>query len=153
MKITRTVGAGIAGTTLMTLFSYLASAYSRKNFKEPELLAVLTKRLLPAEYKPLHTPAGWAIHYGMGTSLSLLYEKILSHNNSRRSTGNGLLLGFASGLAGILIWKAVFSLHPLPPKTDFKRFYTQLLLAHLVFAVTTLLSNQQGNAGKAGQPE
>ena len=45
------------------------------------------------------------------------------------------MLGAASGLAAVAIWKAAFMAHPLPPRMSFDKYYLQLVPAHIVFAV------------------
>jgi hypothetical protein len=45
------------------------------------------------------------------------------------------VIGALSGAIAVLIWKATFKVHPLPPWIDFKSYYLQLVPAHMVFAV------------------
>jgi hypothetical protein len=140
MKTKNVVLAGIVGTSFMTLFSYIVSVRKRKNFKEPELLTDLGARLIkPADKSTLY-PAGWATHYATGIGISLACQRLFPISETRLIIKNGVIIGIVTGLAGALVWKSVFNLHPDPPHVDFKRFYRHLLFAHLVFGLTMTIS-------------
>jgi hypothetical protein len=134
MKTSKILIPGVAATTLMTLFSYVLSKAEHKNFKEPELLRGLMEDKMPG--KGLALPAGWITHYTMGISWATVFEVLFREAHVKRNLKNGLVLGALSGLTGIVIWRLAFKIHPNPPRTDYKRFYIQLLLAHLVYALT-----------------
>ena len=51
MGLSKIAGAALAGTTAMTLFSYAVSDARNKQFREPEILAKLIKRLLQMQDK------------------------------------------------------------------------------------------------------
>lgn len=149
MNANKIILPAITGTSLMTLFSYLASMLEKKNFSEPELLAALEKPALPGELKKLDLPAGWATHYSTGILFTLLYEYILRKTNSKPTLANGIALGGISGIAGIFIWKLSFKAHPAPPRTDYRKYYRQLLLAHFVFGISVaLLRRKMAEPGK-----
>ena len=61
---------GLAGTSAMTLFSYLTDRYSQENLQIPVLLGGLLKDTLPQEYQHCAKPAGWAAHYTIGIGWS-----------------------------------------------------------------------------------
>lgn len=125
-----------AGTSLMTFFSYVVSQVEGKNFSEPELLAALEKRILPEAAKRFALPAGWLTHYSVGILITWIYEFVDRKNNDNPSLSSGILLGGLSGIAGIAIWKTVFTIHPAPPSVPERKFFMQLLLAHFVFGIT-----------------
>jgi hypothetical protein len=143
MKADKVIISGMAGTSLMTLFSYIASEYKKENFSEPELLAKLIDDGLPNGQKELALPAGWAAHYGIGLSFSVVYHIMLKILKAKPSALNGLLFGAAGGVIGIASWKLFFKSHPSPPNIDFKNYYRQLFLAHCVFGLTAALTSKK----------
>ncbi|HBL80335.1 MAG TPA: hypothetical protein DDZ79_10625, partial [Aequorivita sp.] len=48
----------------------------------------------------------------------------------------GAIIGAIFGLLGIFGWALLFYVHPQRPKIDFKLFYLQLFLAHIIFGLT-----------------
>jgi hypothetical protein len=65
-KAGNAVSSAAAGTTMMTLFSYLVSLAADKNFSEPEHLGTLMHRLVPGSSKKMTQAAGWGAHYAVG---------------------------------------------------------------------------------------
>ncbi|KLT63590.1 hypothetical protein [Pedobacter sp. BMA] len=129
----KTVGATIAGTTVMTLSSALMSL-GEQDFREPKHLRRLVGRLLPTLSSETKTLTGWAGHYALGMAFSLIYVMLWEKKLLKPSVGSAILLGLASSVVGIGIWKTTFKLHPFTPFMDYKRFYLQRIPAHLVFA-------------------
>lgn len=127
------ISAGLSGTTLMTSFSYLVAQSHKENFREPELLNILLRRLIPELNKKYGKIAGWNIHYAVGIAFAMIYATIWEKSKLKASVASGLLLGGLSGLLAIVVWNATFLLHPAPPNVKIKRYYSHLLVAHLVF--------------------
>ena len=142
MKASKILLAGLTGTSLMTLFSYLVSAYKEENFKEPQLLAALEKNALPVSEKKLALPAGWSTHYSIGILWAVVYEYLWQNTNIKPTVKTGLVLGCLSGLTGILIWKMAFKIHPGPPRINFGNFYAHLLLAHLIYSLSVTMTSK-----------
>jgi hypothetical protein len=137
--------AGLAGTSSMTLFSYLVSEWQGENFKEPELLGRLLQPLIP-ELKKKHTElAGWNLHYLVGFIFSFVYARIWAETKLKPNLKSGLFLGAVSGVVGLLTWKLCFKIHPNPPKISFRKYYGHLLITHLVFGVCTALAYKLKN--------
>ena len=142
MKLGKILLAGVVGTTFMTLYSYIISKREREQFVEPVLLNELIDRseTLPeidnAE-KKVH-PAGWLGHYGIGVVFVLSYYVLWRRALSSPSLVKALLIGSASGLAGIAAWKIMFAANDNPPQNDRYRYYRQLFVAHLIFSVFAL---------------
>ncbi|CAN5153771.1 hypothetical protein BH09BAC6_BH09BAC6_10300 [soil metagenome] len=139
MKAKDVLISGITGTSFMTLFSYLLSEATDKNYKEPNLLGKLIDNLIPGEEEEVTQIEGWLSHYAVGILFALVYVKLWEDKKIKPSLKNGLLLGAASGALAMLVWKFTFKAHPFPPKTDFKNYYAQLMPAHIVFAVFATL--------------
>jgi hypothetical protein len=134
-KLERTLISGTAGTTFMTASSALMSLIPHENFKEPEHLATMVSRLAPGLSKRGQQIAGWGAHYGMGFVFAAVYVELWETGKIKHNIKNGLILGAISGLVGMLIWKATFKIHPLPPSLRYLDFYLQRIPAHIVFAV------------------
>jgi hypothetical protein len=135
MELQPTIKSTIAGTSAMTLFSYLISEKKEENFREPLVLADLMARLNPKMRKQDAALDGWALHYVAGYGFSFVYDKLWKSGKVKPTVLSGILLGAASGLVGILVWKTVFKLHPNPPAKNLKKYFGHLMLAHVVFGV------------------
>jgi len=144
MKTGNVLLGAVAGTAAMTLFSYFLSGKKDKDFKEPKLLGKMVKRAVPSIGERPSEIAGWMMHGSMGLIFAFTYKKLLEDLQIRRDLPDHIFIGAVNGVLGVLIWKLVFSLHPDPPKIDFKRFYQHLILAHIIYSTTTL-SAMDGN--------
>lgn len=123
----------IAATSAMTLFSYAASASFQELYKEPVLLTFMLTRLnieLSAKSK---ATVAWILHYFIGLLFVVAYHLLWIENILPISFLSAFLLGFASGIIGILRWMFMFKMSNHQPSIDFKGYYFQLLLAHIIF--------------------
>ncbi len=138
MKLKPIVQPALAGTALMTSFSYLASACTGRNFKEPELLA----RIVAGKPRgPLRAPElvlGWLGHAGAGISWQLLFRHLMENRGMRPSLKNGMVLGALTGVASVLIWSSMFRASRNRVLYRPGRFYRHLVLAHIVFGIAAL---------------
>ncbi|MCF2488596.1 hypothetical protein [Dyadobacter sp. CY347] len=132
---TKTLLAAATATSAMTLFSYIASHKEDENFSEPALLATLLERSLDIK-KEASPPLGWITHYLIGAGFGVGYKLLLKLGKIPASPQNGLLYGAFGGAVGILWWKTMLENHPNPPKTHRKGYYTQLMIAHMIFGLT-----------------
>ena len=135
MQVKETIGAGVVATSVMTAFSYALSAIAKKNFKEPLLLTLFVRRLVPKQNAFLHV-CGWPLHYGLGCIWAGVYTFRAERLDRKPSLRHTLLFGCISGIVGIIIWRALFRRHPCPPQTDRRGFYQQLFVAHLLFTLS-----------------
>lgn len=142
MKTREILTAGITGTTFMTLFSHIAGDIEDENFSEPNLLAKLFNRVLPGSSNEVSKIVGWKTHYLIGLLFALIYVELWDKGIIKPTTTNGLLLGGVSGIAAIAIWKIAFKLHPAPPGINFKKYYIQLWVAHVVFGLFSTIAYQ-----------
>jgi len=138
-KITKVALSGITGTTFMTISSELMSLMGQ-NFSEPDHLRTMIGRLTPSLSKRATVIAGWGAHYAMGIVFAAVYVELWETHQIRHTVKNGIILGLLSGLIGLVIWKATFKTHPLPPLMKYNRFYLQRIPAHVVFAVFATLN-------------
>src|SRR5665647_1829838 len=116
MKVGNVLLASLAGTTAMTLFSYVTSRKKNKNFREPDVLGKMVYRVVPEIEKPLSTIAGWVLHGGAGLFFAAVYESLLKDTKVKPTVPYGLLTGGVNGAVALLIWKAKFRLHPYTPQ-------------------------------------
>lgn len=130
------ITGAVVATSLMTLFSYTLSALTKEQFREPELLNFLLTRsaLIPVKVAR-KSWAGWVIHYLVGTLFIIVFDLIWNMKILEPTILSGAYLGFLAGIIGITGWKVFFLLSPDPPKIDFKRFYLQLLVGHVIFGL------------------
>jgi len=139
-QLTRTLLSAIAGTTVMTADSELMSLVFGENYREPQHLATMIRRLAPGLSKHAAKIAGWGAHYAMGIVFAAVYVELWERKKIAHSIKNGLLLGAVSGILGFIIWKATFKAHPMPPWINYDHYYLQRIPAHIVFAVVATLT-------------
>ena len=140
METIKIVRSGIVATSMMTIFSYLASGGKAKNFREPELLCeIFSEKSAAKKCEQPFLSAGWAAHYAMGVCWSGLENYLLRENRMKADLKSGLLFGCSGGLTGILIWNQLFKLSRRPPLTVYPKFYAHLLLAHIVYSLSVVL--------------
>jgi hypothetical protein len=131
------IAAGLVGTSAMTLFSYATSWISGNNFSEPVLLGKLLRSTLLTRQSRIALPAGWAAHYAFGCALAAVFCRSWTLIGSKPNTTRALAYGWCSGLAAILWWHAAFRLHPRAQRLARGEFYLHMLIAHLVYSVST----------------
>ena len=141
MNVKNILLPAIAGTSLMTISSYIASHLEQKNFREPELLARIEKKLLQLP-KDVALPAGWITHYSVGAALTLLYTYLKQNADVRPKFKTGLAFGASSGILSILVWKLALKILPARSKSFYNKYYTQLFLVHFVFAFIVLITQK-----------
>ncbi|WP_116788628.1 hypothetical protein [Flavobacterium psychrotrophum] len=128
--------AGIVGTTVMTLYSYLKAKKEKQEYVEPVLINKLVdkSRNLPEVEDNDSHPLGWGLHYATGIAFMaayyLLWKKVLKKPTLSRIT----ITGVTSGIVGIAVWKLLFTQHDNPPHNYRYGYYKQLLIAHIVFS-------------------
>lgn len=127
--------ASIGGTSAMTLFSYLYSNLSGEECREPYLLGkFFTQACNVSERKG--RSLGWAMHYLIG--FGFVYAGYqLQKKSGKRLFKNSVFLGTMAGLIGVCGWKWLHKAHPWLPITHRKKFYQQLIVAHIVFATVS----------------
>lgn len=123
---------GTTGTSLMTLFSYSASVILRQNLNVPVLLSAWIQHRLPQNNKRFALPMGWAGHFVLGNAWYIIYQYMMHKTKIKPHTVNGLLFGVLSGGIAIVSWRMLFKMDPKPPKINYKLFYLQLFMAHVV---------------------
>lgn len=126
----------IAATSTMTLFSYAVSASFREMYREPVLITYLLttfKSNLPTVAKNI---LAWLLHYGIGVAFVTVYQYFWARNILDLSIFHALLLGIISGIIGIISWTVLFKITSYLPAINYKVYYIQLFIAHVIFALT-----------------
>jgi hypothetical protein len=129
--------ATFAATSLMTAFSYLVSESFRKLYKEPLLLQFMLDKTGASLSGTVKAIAAWIIHYLIGLLFVTGYYLLYTFGMYGFTWVSGLIFGVIIGVIGILGWQLMFSLANYTPKIDFKGYYIQLYIAHLIFGLAT----------------
>lgn len=138
IEIIKIIVATLAGTSVMTAFSYLASESFNKLWKEPVLLNLVVERA-KLDFSPRRKSIfGWLIHYLIGLGFVLCYHFIWKYTDAEPTWTCGLLFGAVSGLVGIVSWFFLFKMPKEKPKINIKQYYVQLFIAHVFFAMTAV---------------
>jgi hypothetical protein len=130
----------IAATSVMTLSSYIISTSLKELYKEPVLLAlVFTNMNLKIPVKSKHF-LGWIAHYSIGFFFVLSYHFIWTNHILEIAVLDTLLLGAVSGIIGIVSWMLLFLVTNYYPDIEYKGYYLQLFLVHIIFAIIATLT-------------
>lgn len=137
-EIAKIILATLAGTSVMTAFSYVASESFKKLWKEPVLLNIVAERAR-IDFSPARKSAfGWIIHYAIGLAFVLAYHIIWKYSDFDPTWFCGLIFGIISGLIGIFSWFFLFRIPDEKPKIKIRQYYLQLFFAHVFFALATV---------------
>ena len=135
--------AGIAGILPMTAYSFIVSEQRNKNFKEPHLLGTLLRRLVNGGSRNSSRVAGWIVHLAVGVFFAEIYALVGKRISLQPAVPAGALMGGLSAIPGVLAWHISLETHPYPPAVNRKRFYGQLIIAHIVFGIVTVVVLQK----------
>ena len=136
MKLSDAILAGIAGTTTFTLFSYIMTERTGKDYEQPELLGKMIDRTEIDLTKKESEYSGWLIHYLTGIIFATVYKKILDLSSIKPGIKNGAITGAITGLPAILGWHTLLYLHPNPPRKKSWDYYAELVAGHIIFGAT-----------------
>ncbi|HET6557930.1 MAG TPA: hypothetical protein VFG54_11490 [Prolixibacteraceae bacterium] len=139
MEIGMILLATVAATSLMTAFSYLVSEAFRELYKEPLLLQYLMTRFNLGIKDTKKVIAGWTLHYFIGLIFVLLFHFLWKEGFLEITWLTGVIYGAIIGIMGIAGWVVMFILSDYKPCIDFKGYYLQLFVAHMIFALTIVL--------------
>lgn len=134
--------AGVVGTPFMTLYSYWKSKQERQQYVEPVMINKLigkSENMPKVDNEVLH-PVGWGLHYLAGIAFVSIYWLIWRKALTKPTATKILIIGSLSGIAGIVVWKSLFTQHDNPPQNYRYGYYRQLLVAHIIFSAFALAS-------------
>jgi len=136
MEFWRIIFAAVTGTAVMTLFSYVMAQIKDDQFREPQLLnALLDSSKSISAHSGRKNVAGWLLHFFIGIAFVFLFSLVWNYSSIRPSWLSAAGFGFIAGIIGILGWETMFKLNPAPPDIQLKKFFVQLLIAHIIFAL------------------
>ena len=138
MHLFKIIVAATGGTSAMTAYSYLVSETKDRNFEEPKLLGNMLYKLVQSNEKTAYS-TGWLLHYAVGIFFTLIYQRLLYKQRIYANVNNGFAVGLATGIFAAVVWRITFLLHPAPPIVDQRRFYSQLIIAHIIFGTVAIL--------------
>ncbi len=125
----------------MTVFSYAAGRLANKQFTEPIILNDLARRIgIIKEKSYKRHPLGWMIHLGVGIIFLVGYDLLWRTSLLSPTVFIGSVLGFISGVIGVIGWHLTLKIHPDPPGIHLKDFYFQLVIAHIIFGIVAAVS-------------
>lgn len=140
MDILLIILSGFVATSLMTMFSYIVAEVKKSQFREPQLLNILITLAPLIHIKvSIRNILGWIIHYIIGWIFVVCFDFIWRYSGVDPSLASGAYLGFIAGIIGVSGWKIFFILSPNPPGIEFKNFYLQLIVAHIIFGLGAAL--------------
>lgn len=141
MELTKIVLGGLIGTAIMTIFSYICGKLFSKEFGEPKLLNKLLDRSFSGDdIVKEDSPLGWIIHFAIGFLFASIIYLYFLWTGLTPTWPIGSLLGFAMGILGVMGWALVLNFHRSPPKLELPEFYLQLVVAHVIFGLGTVLA-------------
>jgi hypothetical protein len=131
--------SSIAATSIMTLFSYAVSSSAREVYKEPVLLTYILSALHLEVSPNLKTILGWFIHYLIGICFVAGYHYLWFNEFLEVSWSVSILLGVITGIIGIISWIILFEIIPVRPNIDYKGYYIQLFIGHVIFSLVAFI--------------
>lgn len=128
--------SSFAATSVMTLCSYVISASARELYKEPVLLTYVLSSLHIEIGPNLKKVLSWIFHYLIGLFFVIGYHFVWSNQLLEISWASSIILGAIIGTIGIIGWVILFNLVPQKPNIDYKGYYIQLFIVHVIFSIT-----------------
>jgi len=137
MEILAIIISSILGTAIMTGFSQVVESLTDNKFNEAHLLNrflnylnFTTKKIGDNYY------LGWIIHFAIGVTMATILYCYYFYLSEGVFIWTGLFLGFILGIIGVAGWLILVSYHKNPPKINWRFFFVQLIVAHMIFGVT-----------------
>jgi uncharacterized membrane protein YedE/YeeE len=124
---------------MMTIFSYICGKIFSKEFGEPKLLNKLLDRSFSGNDIKEDSPLGWIIHFAIGFLFAWIMHLYFLWTDHTPTWPIGSLLGLALGVLGVTGWAMALNFHRSPPKPELPQFYLQLVVAHVIFGLGTVL--------------
>jgi len=135
--------SGIVAVIAMTLFSAIYNTFTKDEFREPNLLTQIFKKLFQRTlHKPLYV-YGWLVHFLIGFVFLGLYEFTWRWFAIERSIDIAVLFGLVSGFLGIIGWYFMFKAVRYTYHFNYAHYYFHLVLAHIVFSVVAVFVYMQ----------
>ena len=131
--------SGAVAVIAMTLFSAIYNYFTKNEFREPNLLTQIFKRLFPETSNRRLLIYGWIAHFLIGYIFLGLYEIAWWWFAIPRTMDIAILFGVASGFLGIIGWELMFRSAHFKSDFSYGHYYFHLVLAHNVFSAVAVL--------------
>ncbi|MUP44709.1 hypothetical protein E0K83_02990 [Gramella sp. BOM4] len=140
MELFLVILAGITGTVLMTVFSYLLSRIRTSKFREHQLLNIILRRASVEPMNPSNDSLiGWVVHFSIGIILMTIFYMVHLIFSFPVSFISIFLFGLITGGMAVLSWHLMFYISRIPAEFKFRKFYVQIFIAHLIFALGAII--------------
>jgi hypothetical protein len=137
MTAVKIIGSSVLATSCMTACSYLLSYVTKKNFREPEILAGMIRNVCGhPRGQASFLPTGWLLHYLFGAAWSPVQYSIHLYRKPKTGNPDALLFGACGGIIGIWAWDLMMHRAKYAPPVRKRDFYSQLVVAHLIYSLT-----------------
>ncbi len=134
------VAAGIVATTTMTLFVLLINRMSEKRLNVIRILGTMLTGQTSAYRSTSGSAGSLAVgiiaHYMVGFLFLTIYVISWENDWLGYSLTDSAIIGFVTGLFGIVVWRIYFSIHGFPPSVHLGLYLTVILLGHVLFGVS-----------------
>jgi hypothetical protein len=131
--------AGTAGTTAMTAAVLAVAATSRHELNVLKILGTMltggAKEDGSCSKAPSTFALGIATHYAVGYLFAVVYFWLWNNNIMSHDFVTTTLLGFLTGVFGIVVWRVYFAIHRRPPAVPLVIYLTCICLSHILFAL------------------
>jgi len=134
--------SSLIATAVMTIFSFLFSAFFRREYQIPIVISHVLADLFRKKANPVYLACGWLGHFVIGIIFSSAFYFPHWARESRYDVSlmYGFAMGCAFGAIGCLLWRAVFYVTPFSKPLLPYGYYVHLYLAHILFAVALAIA-------------
>lgn len=132
---------GVVAVIAMTVFSALYNYFTKDEFREPNLLTQIFKKLFQRTSDRRLFVFGWIAHFLIGYLFLGLYEVAWWWLATPRTLDIAILFGLASGFLGIVGWELMFKVVSFKKEFSYGHYYFHLVLAHIVFSMVAVLQS------------
>jgi hypothetical protein len=134
------VVAGLAATTAMTMFVLLLHLLTGQQLNVIRILGTMLTSSTTTEggcsKKAGSQVAGTIAHYAVGLFFSFAYIWMWRHQLIKTDWFTTAILGFVTGMFGIIVWKSYFRIHSNPPFVPMRLYLACILFAHVIYSWT-----------------
>jgi hypothetical protein len=131
---------GFFATTMMTLFVLLVHKISANQLNVIRILGTMLTHTTTYDRstssRPVSVATGLVSHYAVGYFFTAFYVIAWQHKWLGYTTVDCALIGFITGLFGILVWRIYFAIHRFAPAVRLSVYLPTILIAHVVFGVS-----------------
>jgi len=134
-----TVLSGIVGTIAMTAVMYFYAGITKRFTKVIHILGCMLAGDNSLFYPTRNAlTVGTVGHFGVGVLFSFAYFLLWNWGVFRINFSDSVLIGAASGVVAVIVWKSYLVLHLHPPKISQIHYFIALFLAHIIFGIVSV---------------